>query len=174
MLSNLAEFEKVLEEFSKIVEKYGYAVVKTVEKAETLQPFIKNDVEIQSSPNSKISYVIDYTNRVITAQMVDVEYEITTEIANKNLPLENGKKYLLKQRYTGKAKCSPEDLFDVEYGKNLARARMLTKFYADKQKLVLEYYENVLLNKINFLAKLYSTAEGRCEKFACEVKRFEF
>ena len=37
-------------------------------------------IEIQSSPNSKISYVIDYTNRVITAQMVDVEYEITTEI----------------------------------------------------------------------------------------------
>ena len=81
-------------------------------------------------------------------------------------------KNLLKQRYTGKAKCSPEDLFDVEYGKNLARARMLTKFYADKQKLVLEYYENVLLNKINFLQSY--TAQRKVVVRNLLVKRFEF
>ena len=38
----------------------------------------------------------------------------------------------LNNKYIGVAKCDPEDTFDEEFGRKLARNRMLKKYYRDR------------------------------------------
>lgn len=41
-------------------------------------------------------------------------------------------------RYVGKAKCSPEDEFDYEFGKKLAYNRALNKWFTAKKKFLMK------------------------------------
>lgn len=41
----------------------------------------------------------------------------------------------------GVAKCSPDDEFDLETGKRIARARLLKRYYKKKEKVYLKVSE---------------------------------
>lgn len=47
----------------------------------------------------------------------------------------------MKDKYIGKAKCCSSDDFDEEYGKELARTRLLLRYYEDFTKLFYSYKE---------------------------------
>ena len=48
---------------------------------------------------------------------------------------------LTEHRLIGVAKCSPEDEFDLETGKRIARARLLKRYYKKKEKVCLKVAE---------------------------------
>ena len=45
----------------------------------------------------------------------------------------------LKNKYVGIAKCSKDDVFNAEYGKEIARAKVLRKYYTHKQCVLLTF-----------------------------------
>ena len=49
----------------------------------------------------------------------------------------------LKDKYIGIAKCTQEDTFDEEYGRQLARKRMLRQYYKDKAEVYRTIYKKV-------------------------------
>ncbi len=53
--------------------------------------------------------------------------------------------FMEERTYTGKAKCSPEDTFDVELGKKISLARAWMKYDVAKLKELQEI--NTMLNK---------------------------
>ena len=55
-----------------------------------------------------------------------------------------GDKWFEKKSYIGTAKCCPEDTFDEEKGKVLAKKRCLIKYYTDQKKLLRDFN-----NKLN-------------------------
>ena len=48
---------------------------------------------------------------------------------------------LTEHGLVGVAKCSPEDEFDLETGKRIAKARLLQKYYKKKEKVYLKVSE---------------------------------
>lgn len=75
-------------------------------------------------------------------------YELVSDIIN-NKDLSDDYKDKIR-RYADKltehglfgvAKCSPEDEFDLETGKKIAKARLLKKYYKKKEKIYLEVSE---------------------------------
>ena len=66
---------------------------------------------------------------------------------NKNLSADHKNKIeryadkLTEHRLIGVAKCSPEDEFDLETGKRIARARLLKRYYKKKEKVCLKVAE---------------------------------
>ena len=76
-------------------------------------------------------------------------------------------------RYVGKAKCSPEDEFDYEFGKKLAYSRALNKWFTAKKKFLEKKIHDyrvmidTLSADISALTKAYMEV---CNEYA---KRFE-
>lgn len=102
-----------------------------------------------------IDYYINEDKRTVTAvlpltQLDAIEfYEKAIERANPinkydilmNVNLRD--KYLIKDKYVGIAKCSPEDEFDEEKGMSLAKHRCLSKYYYDRDGAVLRIIRDV-------------------------------
>ena len=79
------------------------------------------------------------------AKLLNEEQERMCDIfKNKNLSADHKNKIeryadkLTEHRLTGVAKCSPEDEFDLETGKRIARARLLKRYYKKKEKVCLK------------------------------------
>ena len=88
---------------------------------------------------SKINYVINKEKRTIVAIMTDCEYDILDSLIKAGLYSlydygDKVKKAMIPNVFRGKAKCSPEDEWDEEAGKKIARERMLAKYYLHKAK----------------------------------------
>jgi hypothetical protein len=91
----------------------------------------------EQKQGSSIFYLIDEENRTITAKIpVDSAVDSFYSDCNKRdifgwydgeLEIRTYGKY-----FVGVAKCAPEDTFDIEIGKRLARDRALKKFYKAK------------------------------------------
>lgn len=68
----------------------------------------------------------------------------------------------LNDSYIGKAKCSDEDTFDVEFGKKLAYQRAVVKLNTAKTKVLRRFEQNykdfmvMLLKDINRLSDKYN------------------
>lgn len=90
-----------------------------------------------------IKYFINKEKGIIVAVLEDCEddfydYMLTKDpafsILDEHLPM--------REKYIGKAKCCSSDNFDEEYGKELARTRLLLKYYEDFTKCFYCYKEN--------------------------------
>ena len=51
--------------------------------------------------------------------------------------------YFIKEVYIGEARCHPEDEFDIEYGKKLARDRAKRKREKDVNRMIKKYLKDV-------------------------------
>lgn len=90
-----------------------------------------------------IKYFINKEKGIIVAVLEDCkddfhDYMLTKDRAfsiwNECCPM--------REKYVGKAKCCSSDNFDEEYGKELARTRLLLKYYEDFTKCFYRYKEN--------------------------------
>ena len=70
----------------------------------------------------------------------------------------------IAMEYMGKAKCSPEDTFNVEYGKKLARARMFEKYYAALSRAANEF-EDIIMELDDMVTEMREMAEGLADKW---------
>lgn len=75
----------------------------------------------------------------------------------------------MRNTYTGKAKLSPEDEWDEETGKRVARNKMLLKYYTKRKKILDNIYVELLLQ----LQKIVERKNYCLEKIAkaknCEL-----
>lgn len=83
---------------------------------------------------SKIRYYIDEEKRTVVAVMDDCEYDaidVLQKMGIRKITHDgyNMDKLMMNTSYRGKAKCSPDDEWDEEYGMALARNRMLANYY---------------------------------------------
>lgn len=55
----------------------------------------------------------------------------------------NPERYALKDVYKGVAKCHPEDVFSIEEGKDIAKARVLEKYNRDFTKKLMLFVDDM-------------------------------
>ena len=115
-----------------------------------------NQVEYYHSFDGRASepiyYEVDEEKGIVIARMTDCQYSAMKVLGKLGLELIknynlNLNKVMINKDYSGKAKCHPEDDFDLEIGKRIARNRMLKKYYSARTKALA--YAQVSLFKIN-------------------------
>lgn len=96
---------------------------------------------------SHFRYYVMEDGKTIYADLSCSTFELLTDAGLINFTGESGmfsmKKYYLRPYYRGKAVCNDEDSFDLEYGMKLARTRALKLYYADRQKKIQKYLDEV-------------------------------
>ncbi len=117
---------------------------------------------------SKIRYYIDEEKRTVVAVMDDCEYDAIDVlekmgISNINHDGYNMDKFMMNPIYRGKAKCSPDDEWDEEYGMALARNRMLENYYRSRA-LALMKAETIIQNILEEIGSRIDYADYRCNK----------
>ena len=110
---------------------------------------------------SNFKYFIDETKRTVTAVLTTPDTSIMQElvcVVNKGtgsiVNVDNMSFHpsmLIKGTYTGKAVCHPNDTFDVETGKKLAKARAIEHYLKDRRRVVnrLDLMFNEIAHRVN-------------------------
>ena len=112
-------------------------------------------MKIEYSKGGNIEYRIDEENRTVTA-ILYCSYrdpQMLFDKVVKNYIKGNGigpvavgwdnEKYYINDYYVGKAKCHPDDTFDVEFGKRLALARVKQKYQRAVNKSIYEMHKYI-------------------------------
>lgn len=91
---------------------------------------------VEYNGENKIEYFFDEEKRTVVAVMKNCEGDVYNIL--ESLGIDDIMEYrtrnvnlLLKSVYRGKAKCSPEDVWNKEEGMRIARNRLLEKYYRD-------------------------------------------
>ena len=113
-----------------------------------------------------ITYTIDEEAKVVKAVIKDVERDAIISLVKIygsedmvatifNPTKKNITPLLMHETYSGVAKCSPEDTFDVETGKAIARKIAIVKYNEAKERRLNLFKEKVDLtyNQLNSLIK---------------------
>lgn len=97
---------------------------------------------------NELQYVINEEKKTVTCIAWDCENDLIEYLLKKSSDsftldtlVQNYEKLLLNHKYVGTAKCSPEDTFDVEIGKKIARAKMREKYTRDKFKAIDNFFD---------------------------------
>ena len=115
-----------------------------------------------------VKYIINEENKVVVAVIDDCAMDLIDYLSNvipnsepvfqALMNLKKDSTLLLDSPYKGKAKCAPEDTFDLEYGKKLAARRAQEKYENAKLRLLKSIVEN-------FTSKVQKEVEKQSEKF---------
>ena len=108
---------------------------------------MKNTENTKIVENGNMTYYINKSKGTVVCKKTNCEFDIVDLMdhisRNPCIPSEMSiKEVLLRKEYVGKAKCNPEDKWNEEIGMEIARKRMLVKYYADKA-VKMEVYESL-------------------------------
>lgn len=117
----------------------------------------------QNEPPCPITYIIDRKKRTVVAYMEHCEYDVIFSIRNivntdlgylDEIKALNLNRYMINDTYRGKAKCAPEDEWNVEEGMRIARNRLLEKYWKARHKATHSFMTdlNTVLDNANKLA----------------------
>lgn len=120
--------------------------------------------------SKSIKYVVNEKKRTVVAIMEDTRNDVVYYLANKDpyytWRMTDSFFFDMKEKYVGVAKCHEKDEFSPDYGKLIARTRLLVKYYEDFNNRLnyyleertkamtdlmikpLNHYNNLLRNKI--------------------------
>ena len=113
---------------------------------------MKNFRKIADGP---ITYRVDEANRVVVAFMHETEYIALDYIVDFGSPYKEGvfiaplltdenRAYLIMDSsYSARARCHPEDKFDVEEGKTIARKKLLRNVHKAFSKRLRRYAKHL-------------------------------
>lgn len=103
---------------------------------------------VRKTPNSHIVYLINQEERTIVAVLEGTAYDVLQQL-NKRVAAGIG--LGLKQRgygglglkdtYKGIAKCHPNDLWDEEVGREIAKQRALAKYRRHRVRVLSEWLQ---------------------------------
>ena len=122
----------------------------------TEEIFRRQKISEQSEPPCPITYIIDREKRTVVAYMEHCEYDVIFSISNiLNIPIHYSDEigflrlnnYMINDTYRGKAKCAPEDEWNVEEGMRIARNRLLEKYWSPRHRAT-DKFKADLLNLI--------------------------
>lgn len=84
-----------------------------------------------------VQYFVNEEKRVVVCKIYDDPESVIDDMAKYNMVPGSMEAYLYAlgpSMFVGKAKCSAEDVFDVELGKRIAYKRAVAKMFQSKQK----------------------------------------
>lgn len=89
--------------------------------------------------NFDVQYFVNEEKKVVVAKMVGCSGGLACDMCRKGFPpIPN---FEINDTFIGKAKCSPDDTFDVETGKKIAFKRAYKKYVAAKKKALVAFVE---------------------------------
>lgn len=74
--------------------------------------------------------------------------------------------------FYGIAQCSGDDTFDVEKGKELAKKRLLKKYYDTQENVMFKLYKIMSKTAKNFLDD-FNASDNKAAKFKSEIDSFK-
>lgn len=84
-------------------------------------------------------YFINEEKKVVVCKLENCNAELICDMCHKGYPGHDA--MLIEDEFIGKAKCSPEDIFDVEIGKKIAYDRAVAKMCKAKKRALI-YFVN--------------------------------
>ena len=89
--------------------------------------------------NFEVKYFVNEEKKIVVAKMVHCYSGLACDMCKKGYPTIPD--FTIPDSFVGKAKCSPEDTFDVETGKKIAFKRAYKKYVAAKKKVLTAFAE---------------------------------
>lgn len=111
-----------------------------------------------------VQYFIDEEKKVVVAKIVGTAYDISCELCKlgyHEVPT------IIADSFVGKAKCSPDDVFDIEKGKKIAFKRAFAKYTRAKNRELTRFKSWLVSNNeafvkvIDKLLEKYEATENR-------------
>lgn len=109
----------------------------------------------------QIHYHVNEEKGVVVAVLEGVEYDAIVLLMGKNEYLSYFSRwpriqpFMLKDKYVGKAKCMERDVFNIEVGKELAKERLLLKYYKDLYKAFEKFFEEMMTISAKHMEKIW-------------------
>ncbi len=96
-----------------------------------------------------VDYYVNEEKKVVVAKMTGCFNGLACDMCRKGYPAVPS--FEIADAFIGKAKCSPDDTFDVETGKKIAFKRAYKKYVVAKKKAITAFLEenNKLVNELN-------------------------
>lgn len=96
-----------------------------------------------------VDYYVNEEKQVVVAKMTGCFNGLACDMCRKGYPAVPS--FEIADAFVGKAKCSPDDTFDVETGKKIAFKRAYKKYVAAKKKAITAFLEenNKLTGELN-------------------------
>lgn len=126
-----------------------------------------NDIVYYIDAEKKVVVAKYYPNKFMFEQILNI-FSDTFEAVQLTQMFEDA--LTRYDCFIGKAKCHPNDTFDVEQGKKLARNRAFWKYYAECIDIV-EDYIYYLESKLNILSDILNNCQFRQAKIGSNIKR---
>jgi len=117
--------------------------------------------------NLDVRYFVDEEKKIVVCKIECCCHELIIDMARKGWPGDEA--LLLNHCYTGKAKCSSEDTFDVELGKKIAFKRAIAKLNVAKKRTLTRFISEFA--KVQ--AKLEKDAKALADKYETTATRQE-
>ena len=109
----------------------------------------------------KVNYYINEASKVVVCKITGCEESLIRDIFKSGYPYHSD--FLLNDSYVGKAKCSEDDIFDIEFGKKLAYQRAIVKLNTAKIK-TLKSFEKEQVKYFNLLLNNMHKISDKCER----------
>ena len=92
----------------------------------------------------KIKYFVNEEKGTVFCKMEDCSKDTINILEKDGIYKKDMSDSFMQNTYTGKAKLSPEDKWDEETGKRIARNKMLLKYYTKRKKILNNNYVELL------------------------------
>ena len=93
---------------------------------------------------TRVNYIVDEKNRIVVAEIYGCRHDAIEELNNRFIPNVtsgiitswdyNNCKFLMKDKYRAVAKCHEEDIWDAEFGKRVACAKLTDVYHRSLNK----------------------------------------
>ena len=120
-----------------------------------------DDMLMKIKRESDIKYAINKEKGIIVAYVTNTKYDACRLIEKMvegrlfNVNYKGGTTTLIPNRFFGKTTCSTEDTFDVKFGKDLAKEKLLIKYNRSIKKAFIRFnnsceeFSKEIMKKIN-------------------------
>lgn len=85
-------------------------------------------------------YFVDTEKKVVVCKLINCSNALICDMCHRGWP--GYSNLLIEDTFIGKAKCSPEDTFDENIGKQIAHKRAVAKMFAAKERTLKVFVEN--------------------------------
>ena len=112
--------------------------------------------------STNIKYVVNPDKKTVVCFLTGCKQDVLVDMSDKerNIMFDLRIDCTLKDKYIGIAKCAPADKFNEEYGRKLARKRMLVSYYMDRARVNAKIYNDLtsLANTFRYRSFTYDVA----------------
>lgn len=110
-------------------------------------------------------YFINKEKKTVICKLEDCCSELIFDMCEKGYPSHVA--MMIEDVFVGKAKCSPEDAFDVEVGKKIAYGRAIAKMCKAKKRALIDFVDG---NK-KFIEELEKDSNKLIRRYDATIDR---